>query len=151
MSKIRLLVLCTHNSARSQMAEGWLRHLAGQMGLEVEVWSAGSEKTRVKPEGVQAMQEAGIDLTSHWSKTLEEVPDSDRFDAVLTVCDNANQTCPLFPGQTRRYHVPIPDPSGQDLDRWRQVRDQLQRLCRGFLASLPNWPDPDRLDSLSKA
>ncbi len=133
------------------MAEGWLRHLAGQMGLEVEVWSAGSEKTRVKPEGVQAMQEAGIDLTSHWSKTLEEVPDSDRFDAVLTVCDNANQTCPLFPGQTRRYHVPIPDPSGQDLDRWRQVRDQLQRLCRGLLAALPNWPDPDRLESLSKA
>ncbi len=121
------------------------------MGLEVEVWSAGSEKTRVKPEGVQVMQGAGIDLTSHWSKTLEEVPDCERFDTVLTVCDSPHQTCPLFPGRTRRYHVSIPDPSGHDLDRWRQVRDQLQRLCRGFLAALPNWPDPARLASLCAA
>lgn len=145
MSQVRLLVLCTHNSARSQMAEGWLRHLAGRPDLQAEVWSAGTEKTRVKPEAIQVMKEVGIDLSSHTSKTLEEVPDLDGFDAVLTVCDSANQACPLFPGETRRYHVSVPDPSGHDLDRWREVRDQLERLSRRLLEDLPRWPTQEEL------
>lgn len=140
MSPQRILVLCTHNSARSQMAEGWLRFLAAERGLALEVWSAGSEKTRVKPEGIEVMREAGIDLSSHRSKTLEEVPELERFDAVWTVCDSANQSCPLFPGQTRRYHVCVPDPSGHDLEHWREVRDQLAELCRRLLEKLPDWP-----------
>lgn len=86
------------------------------------------------------MREAGIDLSSHRSKTLEEVPELERFDAVLTVCDSAHQSCPLFPGQTRRYHVSVPDPSGHDLERWREVRDQLAEICRRLLEKLPDWP-----------
>lgn len=142
---MRILVLCTHNSARSQMAEGWLRHRAGQLGLQAEIWSAGTEKTRVKSEAVEVMQEVGIDLSGHRSKTLEEVPQLDRFDAVLTVCDSANQTCPLFPGNTRRYHVSVSDPSGQSLEEWRRARDRLGRISRRFLESLPEWPAEEAL------
>lgn len=141
MSPKRILVLCTHNSARSQMAEGWLRFLAAERSLPLEVWSAGSEKTRVKPEGIEVMREAGIDLSSHTSKTLEGVPELDRFDVVLTVCDSANQSCPLFPGPTRRYHVSVSDPSGRGLECWREVRDQLAEFCRRLLEKLPDWPE----------
>lgn len=138
----RILVLCTHNSARSQMAEGWLRKLCADLGVEAEIASAGSEKTRVKPEAVQVMQEIGIDLASHWSKLIEELPESDNFDAVLTVCDSANQTCPAYLGKTRRYHVGLPDPSGGELERWRQSRDQVGRLMTVFAQRLAagEWP-----------
>ncbi len=136
MARFRLLVLCTHNSARSQMAEGWMRHLAAELGLEADVWSAGTEKTRVKPEAVQVMGEVGIDLSRHSSKTLDEVPDRERFDVVLTVCDSADRACPVFPAATRRLHVPVPDPSGQGLERWREVRDQLRGVSRKVLEDL---------------
>lgn len=124
----RLLILCTHNSARSQMAEGWVRHYADDAGLKLEVWSAGTEKTKVKPEAVTVMHEVGLDLDSHYSKTLDELPDPWSFDVVLTVCDSANEACPAYLGKTRRLHVSFPDPSGQDFAVWRDVRDALGRM-----------------------
>jgi arsenate reductase len=133
---MRLLVLCTHNSARSQMAEGWLRHLAREAGVALEVASAGTERTRVKPEAVQVMQEVGIDLSGHTSKTLFELPDPWAFDAVLTVCDSANEACPTYPAQTTRLHVAFPDPSGEPLARWREVRDAIGELSRTIIAVL---------------
>jgi arsenate reductase len=122
---IRVLVLCTHNSARSQMAEGWLRRHAVDRGLELDVWSAGTERTRVKPEAIAAMAEVGIDLSTHASKRLDEVADPWAFDVVLTVCDAANETCPAYPARTTRLHVAFPDPSGHPLERWREVRDAI--------------------------
>ena len=134
----RLLVLCTHNSARSQMAEGWLRRHARDLGLKAEVVSAGTEKTRVKGEAVGVMSEVGIDLSAHYSKTLEALPDPWDFDVVLTVCDSANEACPLYPRRTTRLHLSIPDPSGRSLDDWRRVRDLLGEMSAkliGFLAA----------------
>ena len=144
---IRLLVLCTHNSARSQMAEGWLRHLCLQAAVDAEICSAGTAKTRVKPEAAEVMAEVGIDLTQHWSKTIDEVPRPEAFDAVITVCDSANQNCPYFPA-ARRYHVSLPDPSGQGLERWRQSREQIERVMLVLTRALgaQQWPDPATLN-----
>lgn len=108
----RVLILCTHNSARSQMAEGWVRHHADEAGLKIEVWSAGTEKTKVKAEATLVMLEVGIDLGGHRSKTLFELPDPWNFDIVLTVCDSANEACSAYPAQSTRLHVSFPDPSG---------------------------------------
>ena len=121
----RVLILCTHNSARSQMAEGWVRHHAEHAGLDLEVWSAGTERTRVKPDAITVMSEVGVDLSEHHSKRLDEVPDPWSFDLVVTVCDAANETCPAYPAATTRLHVAFPDPSGHDLERWRAVRDAI--------------------------
>ncbi len=127
---MRLLVLCTHNSARSQMMEGWLRHHAAQAGLDVEVWSAGTERTRVKEDAIAVMAEVGVDLAGHVSKTLFELPDPWSFDVVLTVCDDANEACPAYPARTERRHVSVPDPSGRARANWREVRDGLGRMSR---------------------
>lgn len=145
----RVLILCTHNSARSQMAEGWLRQQLAQAGVAAEVHSAGSEKTRVKPEAIQVMAEKGIDLAQHSSKLIEELPDSQNFDAVVTVCDDANRTCPLFGGETRRYHVGLPDPSGGSLDDWRTSRDQVERVFAVLASHLQagTWPTADELQA----
>ena len=124
----RVMILCTHNSARSQMAEGWVRHYADEAGLKLEVVSAGTEKTKVKPEAITVMREVEIDLGSHFSKTLDEVADPWSFDVVLTVCDSANEACPAYPAKTERLHVSFPDPSGRDLAVWRDVRDALGRM-----------------------
>ena len=121
----RVLVLCTHNSARSQMAEGWLRRHAASRGLALEVHSAGTERTFVKPDATTVMAEVGVDLTAHTSKRLEDVPDPWAFDLVLTVCDSANEACPAYPARTTRLHAAFPDPSGHPLDRWRAVRDAI--------------------------
>lgn len=132
----RILVLCTHNSARSQMAEGWLKHFVGQRNLEVEVFSAGTEKTTVKPDAITVMREAGVDISSHTSKTLYEVPDPWNFDVVVTVCDSANETCPAYPAKTTRLHVSFPDPSGQSLERWREVRNALKEMAETLAVGL---------------
>lgn len=132
----RVLVLCTHNSARSQMAEGWVRHYAAAFGVGLEVVSAGTEKTRVKPEAAIVMREVGIDLSSHVSKTLNEVADPWDFDVVLSVCDSANEACPAYPARTTRLHVSFPDPSGHDLAVWRGVRDAIGRTSRALVARL---------------
>ena len=133
---MRILVLCTHNSARSQMAEGWLKHHAREARLEADVHSAGTEATRVKPEAIAVMREVGIDITSHTSKTLYDVPDPWEFDLVLTVCDDANEACPAYPAKTTRLHVSFPDPSGHALERWREVRDAMRDTSRRLIETL---------------
>lgn len=133
----RVLFLCTHNSARSQMAEGFLRHLAGD---RFEAASAGTEATRVHPLAVRAMQEVGIDLSTHRSKTLDTLLDRP-WDYVITVCDSANERCPVFPGHTTRLHWSLDDPSqatGDETRRlatFRRVRDEIQARLEGWLAT----------------
>ena len=144
---LRLLVLCTHNSARSQLVEGWLRHYLVGLNLDVEVWSAGTEKTRVKPEATMVMNEVGVNLAGHYSKTLYELPDPWNFDLVITVCDAAAETCPAYPAKTHRLHVSLPDPSGKPLAEWRRVRDASGRLARSLAESLAagRWSEEDEL------
>jgi arsenate reductase (thioredoxin) len=125
----KVLFLCTHNSARSQMAEGLLRHLAGD---RFEVHSAGTEATRIKPEAIAAMTELGVDISGQESKGLERYL-GEPFDYVVTVCDDANEACPVFPGAKNRLHWSFGDPSratGSDEERlevFRAVRDEIQR------------------------
>ena len=143
---MRLLVLCTHNSARSQMAEGWLKHYAQAQGLALEVHSAGTEKTRVKPDAITVMNEVGIDISQHTSKTLWEVPDPWQFDVVVTVCDSANDTCPSYPAETTRLHVSFVDPSGQGLEQWRSVRDALGKMAKHVTSVLARGDTLDEAD-----
>jgi arsenate reductase len=138
---VRVLFLCTHNSARSQMAEGLLRSLGG-----VEVASAGTEATAVRPEAIAAMHELGIDISGHESKTLERFL-NEPFDEVITVCDDANEACPFFPGARHRRHWSLDDPSGvkgsddERLAAFRQARDELQQRIENEL--LPDlWISP---------
>lgn len=133
---MRILVLCTHNSARSQMGEGWLRYWAGQLGLQAEVASAGTQATLVKPEAIRVMKEVGIDLSGHTSKTLYDLPDPWNFDLVITVCDSAKEACPVYPAKTKRLPVSFPDPSGQGLEEWRRVRDGLGRMAKHLVSEL---------------
>jgi len=127
--RARVLFLCTHNSARSQMAEGLLRHLAGD---RFEAMSAGTEATRVRPLAVRAMEEIGIDVLGQESKTLEQYL-HEPFDYVITVCDDANEACPFFPGAANRLHWSFEDPSKaegseeEQLVVFRSVRDRLRR------------------------
>jgi arsenate reductase len=131
-----VLVLCTHNSARSQMAEGLLRALAPG---RFEVASAGTEATRVHPLAIDVMSELGIDLSPHRSKTLDQFL-AQPWDYVITVCDSANERCPLFPGRTTRLHWSFEDPSaavgteGERLAVFRRVRDAIAAQLRGWLA-----------------
>jgi arsenate reductase (thioredoxin) len=118
---MRILILCTHNSARSQMGEGWARFHAERLGFEAEIHSAGTEATRVKPEAVTVMAEVGIDLSQQFSKTLYDLPDPWHFDYVITVCDSAASNCPVYPAQTTRLHYPFIDPSGQGPEVWVQL------------------------------
>src|SRR5918996_986710 len=105
--KQRVLILCTGNSARSQMAEGLLRHDAG---ARFEVESAGTKPGHIRPEAIAAMKEIGIDISAHRSKHVDEFAGQD-FDYVLTVCDNANESCPVFPGMARQLHRNFEDPA----------------------------------------
>src|SRR4051794_1832686 len=140
--KQRVLFLCTHNSARSQMAEGLLRRLGGD---RFEAFSAGTEATRVRPLAVRAMAEEGIDISRQESKTLDRYL-GEPFDAVITVCDQAAEACPVFPGAKRRLHWSFPDPSqatgteDEQLATYRQVRDDIRAHIKGEL--LP--PDQGR-------
>jgi arsenate reductase (thioredoxin) len=126
--KAKVLFLCTHNSARSQMAEGLLRHLAGD---RFEVMSAGTEATHIRPLAIRAMDEIGVDISGQESKTLERYLGKP-FDYVITVCDDANEACPFFPGATNRLHWSLPDPSAakgseeERLEVFRSVRDALR-------------------------
>lgn len=135
MTKTRALFVCTHNSARSQMAEGLLRHLAG---TSFEAASAGTEATRVRPEAVRAMSEANIDISGQESKTLQRYL-GEPFDYVITVCDAAGESCPAFPGPAKRLHWSLPDPSQADgtdeerLEVFRSVRDRLKARIEGEL------------------
>jgi arsenate reductase len=135
----RVLVLCTHNSARSQMAERLLRDLGGD---RFEVASAGTVATAVHPLAARVMEEIGLDLRGHGSKTLERYL-GERWDYVITVCDQAGERCPLFPGPARRIHWSFEDPSaatGSEADRlatFRRVRDAIRERLRTWLAERP--------------
>jgi arsenate reductase (thioredoxin) len=118
------------------MAEGWFCFLAKERGLELEVYSAGTEKSKVKADAILVMNEVGIDLSAYTSKTLHEVPDPWNFDVVITVCDSANEICPAYPAKTTRLHRSFPDPSGQSLGRWREVRDALRVMAEKVVADL---------------
>lgn len=148
---MRILVLCTHNSARSQMAEGWLRYWSSRLGFPCEVWSAGTEQTLVKPEAIAVMQEVGIDLGGHTSKTLFDLPDPWNFDLVLTVCDAAAENCPAYPAKTHRLHVSFPDPTGKGLEEWRRVRDALGRMSERLIRGLQQGQIPTETDLLEAA
>jgi arsenate reductase (thioredoxin) len=139
MTRRRVLFLCTHNSARSQMAEGFLRRLAAD---RLEAASAGTEATRVHPLALRAMAEVGIDLSTHTSKTVDRLLDQP-WDYVITVCDSAHERCPLFPGRTTRLHWSFDDPSqatgseDQRLATFRRVRDEIRMRLEGWLATTP--------------
>lgn len=130
----RVLFLCIHNSARSQMAEGFARQLAPS---GTEVWSAGTEPSRVHPDAVAVMAEAGVDLQSHRSKALAEVP-WQTADTVVTLCGEAEEACPVLPAPVRRVHWPLPDPSAAAAEvrraTFREIRDEI----RWRVSSL--WP-----------
>ena len=131
----RLLILCTGNSARSQMAEGLFRHEAGD---RYEVFSAGTKPGSVRPEAIAAMAEIGIDISRHRSKSVDEFLSAPP-DLLITVCDSAREACPVFPGHVEHLHWPFEDPAavaGSDelrLAAFRKVRDQIQARIRHFL------------------
>jgi arsenate reductase (thioredoxin) len=136
--KVRILFLCTGNSCRSQMAEGWTRHLKGD---SVEPYSAGIETHGLNPNAVKVMAEAGVDISRQRSKHLDALKDV-IFDYVITVCDNAHEACPLFPGKTKVIHVGFDDPprlaqtaktEEAALGHYRRVRDEI----RAFVEKLP--------------
>ena len=134
--KTRILILCTGNSARSQMAEGLLLHDAGD---RFEVKSAGTKPGHVRREAIAVMKEIGIDLSGHRSKHVDEFA-GQSFDYVLTVCDNAKETCPIFPGHGNRIHKSFEDPAaleGPEQDRlalFRRVRDEIRAYLKTFAA-----------------
>ena len=133
-----VLILCTGNSARSQMAEGLLRYMAGD---RVDVASAGVSPTQVRPEAIEAMNEIGIDISNQRSKSVDELI-TRPFDYVITVCDNANRHCPVFPGPYQRIHWSVEDPAsveGDDetrLQAFRHARDELRQRLRKFVGDV---------------
>jgi arsenate reductase (thioredoxin) len=135
---LKILFLCTGNSCRSQMAEGWTRHLKGD---QIEACSAGIEAHGLNPDAVLVMAEAGVDISGHRSKRLDEVRDVD-FDYVLTVCDRAQESCPVFSGKAKVVHIGFDDPprlaavaktEEERLAPYRRVRDEI----RAFVVTLP--------------
>jgi arsenate reductase len=138
MEKLKILFLCTGNSCRSQMAEGWTRHLKGD---SIEPYSAGVEPHGIDPRAVAAMAEAGVDISLHQSKDVSTLDGID-FDFVVTVCDRAHESCPFFPAKTKVLHVGFDDPprlaaesttEEEAMAHYRRVRDEIRR----FVESLP--------------
>lgn len=131
----KVLVLCTGNSCRSQIAEGYLRHFAGD---KAEIYSAGVETHGVNPQAIAIMEEDNIDISGHTSNHIEEYHNID-FDFVITVCDNAKERCPFFPTTVKRYHQNFPDPAkatGTDeeiKEQFRQVRQKIKDYCKQFV------------------
>ncbi len=143
--KLKILFLCTGNSCRSQMAEGWARRLKGDV---VEPYSAGIETHGLNPNAVKVMAEAGVDISGHRSKHVDELKDI-AFDYVVTVCDHAHESCPLFPGKTKVVHVGFDDPprlakdaktEEEALHCYRRVRDEI----RVFVETLPDGLEPSK-------
>ena len=136
--KTKILFLCTGNSCRSQMAEGWAGHLKGDV---IEPYSAGIEKHGMSENAIRVMAEAGVDISGHWSKLINELPTRE-FDYVITVCDHAHESCPLFSGQARVIHRGFDDPprlatdatsEEEVLGHYRRVRDEIKE----FVETLP--------------
>lgn len=135
MAKKKILILCTGNSCRSQMAEGFLRHFAGD---RAEVYSAGLEPKGVHPKAIDVMAEQQIDISANTSNHVDEYRDID-FDYVITVCDNANERCPVFPSKARRIHYNFPDPAAalgtdeQIHQKFQEVRDLICDFMKQFV------------------
>ncbi|MEZ5047840.1 MAG: arsenate reductase ArsC [Chitinophagaceae bacterium] len=135
MDKKKILVLCTGNSCRSQIAEGYLRHFAQN---NAEIYSAGVETHGVNPKAIATMQEDGIDISKHTSNNIDEYRNID-FDFVITVCDNAKERCPFFPTKAKKFHYNFPDPAkatGTDeeiKEQFRQVRELIKDYCKEFV------------------
>jgi arsenate reductase len=133
--KSKVLILCTGNSARSQMAEGLFRQAGGD---RYEVFSAGTKPSLVRPEAIAVMREIGIDISDHRSKSVDEFIGQE-LDLVVTVCDNAKESCPVFPSSTQRLHWPFEDPAvvagaeEKRLAAFRSIRDQIQERIQLFL------------------
>ncbi len=131
----RVLILCTGNSARSQMAEGLLRHEGAE---KFEVFSAGTEPSRVNPLAIRAMREVGVDIQGHRSKSVDEYAGQE-FDYVITVCDRAKDNCPVFPGRAERIHWSFEDPAAaagddeQRLSVFRRARDEIRERLLDFI------------------
>ncbi len=147
--KMKLLFLCTGNSCRSQMAEGWARHLKGDV---IEPYSAGTRKHGLNPHAVAVMAEAGVDISGHTSKTLDEIRGVP-LDVVVTVCGHAHETCPVFPGHAKVIHHGFDDPPKlaatetdpeKALEHYRRVRDEV----RAYVETLPEALD-DKTESAS--
>jgi arsenate reductase len=139
MAKLKVLFLCTGNACRSQMAEGWTRYLHGG---RIDAYSAGVAPHGLDPRAVRVMREAGVDIAHQRSKHVSELDDVD-LDYVVTVCDHANEACPMFPGRVKRLHVGFDDPpklargaanEDQALGHYRRVRDEI----RAFVERLPH-------------
>lgn len=141
ISMKRILVLCTGNSCRSQMAEGYLRHFSQDKAI---VKSAGIEAHGVNPIAIAVMKEDGIDISGHTSNFVDEYLSQD-FDFVITVCDNARERCPVFPARTVKLHHNFPDPAnatGSDeevLETFRETRDLIKEYCRDFVSMYVTW------------
>jgi len=137
-NKLRVLILCTGNSARSQMAEGLLRHLGG---TRYEVFSAGTKPAGVNPLAIEAMREVGIDISTQRSKSVAEFAGQE-FAAVITVCGNVAEECPIFPGAPQRAHWSLPNPAAvsgteqEKLGAFRKVREELERRIQAFVNSV---------------
>lgn len=135
--KKKILVLCTGNSCRSQIAEGYLRHFAGD---KAEVYSAGIETHGVNTKAISTMKEDGIDISDHTSNHLDEYRNI-AFDFVLTVCDNAKERCPYFPASAKKFHHDFPDPAratgtDEEIDKqFRKVRKEIKKYIRDFVAA----------------
>jgi arsenate reductase len=145
VSSQRVLFICTHNSARSQMAEAMLRVMGGE---EFEAFSAGTEASKVRPEAIAVMAEVGIDISGQESKPLDRFLQQP-FDWVITVCDNARENCPVFPGVERTAHWGVDDPAevegggARRLEAFRRARDDLRNRVRLFITTAPR-PDLPR-------
>lgn len=130
-----IVVLCTGNSCRSQIAEGYLRHFAGDLA---KIYSAGIETHGVNPRAIQIMAEDGIDISKHTSNNVNEYLDIP-FDYVITVCDNANEACPYFPGNVKRFHFNFPDPAKAQgteeeiMNEFRRVREMIKVYAEDFV------------------
>ena len=136
--KLRLLFLCTGNSCRSQMAEGFVKHLKKD---RIDVWSAGTDKKDIDPMAIEVMKELKIDISDQRSKLIDELPEDLEFDYVITLCENAKNGCPVFPGKTAIVHRGFEDPpelakntgSRQEaLNYYRQVRDEIKTFVEGL-------------------
>ncbi len=133
----KILVLCTGNSCRSQMAHGYLKHFAGN---KAELYSAGVETHGVNPRAIATMQEDGIDISNHTSKNITEYQGMD-FDYVITVCDNAKERCPFFPTNAQKFHYNFPDPAKaagteqEIMEQFRKVRNQIREYSKNFIQS----------------
>ncbi|MFZ6021002.1 MAG: arsenate reductase ArsC [Chloroflexota bacterium] len=139
MNKARVLFLCTGNSARSQMAEALLRKYAGD---HFEVYSAGLEPKGLNPYTVKVLEEIGVDTSQHYSKTLDTFMGKVHFGYLITVCSNAEENCPVFPGMGKRMHWPFEDPAAfvgseeETLQKFREVRDQIDARVREWLKEM---------------